>query len=67
MDGENYWGVDWNFPVVLILGSEGKGVPRLLREKSDYTVSIPTLGRVNSLNVSVAGAVILYEILRQRY
>lgn len=67
MDGENYWGVNWDFPVVLILGSEGRGVPRLLREKSDYTVSIPTLGHVNSLNVSVAGAVILYEILRQRY
>lgn len=67
MDGENYWGVNWDFPLVLILGSEGKGVPRLLREKSDYTVSIPTLGTVNSLNVSVAGAVILYEILRQRY
>lgn len=66
MDGEHYWRVNWDFPVVLILGSEGSGVPRLLKEKSDYNVRIPTLGHVNSLNVSVAGAVILYEILRQR-
>jgi len=66
MGGQNYWQVKWDFPVVLVLGSEGSGVPRLLREKSDYVVSIPTRGRVNSLNVSVAGAVLIYEILRQR-
>ncbi|MDD4657436.1 MAG: 23S rRNA (guanosine(2251)-2'-O)-methyltransferase RlmB [Eubacteriales bacterium] len=66
MEGDNFWQVKWNFPVVLILGSEGSGVPRLLKEKSDYIVSIPTRGRVNSLNVSVAGAVLVYEMLRQR-
>ena len=66
MDGQNFWQVKWDFPAVLILGSEGSGVPRLLKEKSDYIVSVPTLGRVNSLNVSVAGAVLIYEILRQR-
>ncbi|MDD4769612.1 MAG: 23S rRNA (guanosine(2251)-2'-O)-methyltransferase RlmB [Eubacteriales bacterium] len=66
MGGQNYWQVKWDFPVVLILGSEGSGVPRLLKEESDYIVSIPTRGRVNSLNVSVAGAVLVYEILRQR-
>ena len=64
--GQNYWRLKWDFPTVLILGAEGSGVPRLLREKSDYVVSIPTLGRVNSLNVSVAGAVLVYEMLRQR-
>lgn len=65
MDGENYWQVDWDFPAVLILGGEGGGIPRLLREKSDYIVSIPTYGRISSLNVAVAGAVLLYEIRRQ--
>lgn len=66
MDGQSYWQVKWDFPVALVLGGEGGGVPRLLKDKSDYVVSIPTHGRVNSLNVSVAGAVLLYEMLRQR-
>ena len=66
MSGQCYWQVKWDFPVALILGGEGSGVSRLLKDKSDYVVSIPTLGRVNSLNVSVAGAVLLYEMLRQR-
>ncbi len=66
MSGESLWRVDWDFPVALILGGEGNGVSRLLIDKSDYVVSIPTLGNINSLNVSVAGGVLLYEMLRQR-
>lgn len=66
MEGRSFWQMKWDFPVALILGGEGKGVPRLLKEKSDFIVGIPVQGKVNSLNVSVAGAVILYEILRQR-
>ena len=66
MSGKNFWQVKWDFPVALILGGEGSGVSRLLKEKSDYIVSIPTFGEINSLNVSVAGAVLLYEILRSR-
>lgn len=66
MSGQSFWQINWDFPVALILGGEGNGVSRLLKSKSDYIVSIPTLGRVNSLNVSVAGAVLLYEMLRQR-
>jgi 23S rRNA (guanosine2251-2'-O)-methyltransferase len=66
MSGQNFWQVKWDFPVALILGGEGSGVSRLLKEKSDYIVSIPTFGEINSLNVSVAGAVLLYEILRSR-
>lgn len=66
LDGENYWRLDWDFPAVVILGGEGAGVPRLLREKSDYIVSVPTYGKLTSLNVAVAGAVLLYEIRRQR-
>ncbi len=63
---EVYDGVHWNFPLVMVLGGEGQGVPRLLLEKCDYRVIIPIQGRVSSLNVSVAGAVLLFEVLRQR-
>lgn len=64
--GEIYYQIKWDFPCVLILGSEGRGVPRLLLERSDYRVKIPMLGKISSLNVSVAGGVLLFEILRQR-
>ncbi|MEG0229605.1 MAG: 23S rRNA (guanosine(2251)-2'-O)-methyltransferase RlmB, partial [Oscillospiraceae bacterium] len=52
--------------IALIIGSEGKGVSRLLKEKCDQLVSIPMFGKINSLNASVATGVILYEITRQR-
>jgi len=50
----------------LVLGAEGKGLHELVRKKCDFLVSIPMLGKVPSLNVSVATAVVLYEIARQR-
>ncbi len=53
-------------PVALVLGSEGRGVRRLIREGCDGTVSVPMLGVVDSLNLSVAAAVLLYEARRQR-
>jgi 23S rRNA (guanosine2251-2'-O)-methyltransferase len=53
-------------PLAIVLGSEGKGVRRLVRDKCDITLSIPMLGRVNSLNVSVAAGVVLFEAVRQR-
>lgn len=65
-DGESYDRVDYHGPVALILGSEGYGVSRLLKEKSDFIISLPMRGKVNSLNVSCAGAVVMYEVLRQR-
>ncbi|MGI6345140.1 MAG: 23S rRNA (guanosine(2251)-2'-O)-methyltransferase RlmB [Bacillota bacterium] len=53
-------------PLVLVLGGEGKGISRLLREHCDLLVRFPLLGQVNSLNVSVSAALLLYEVVRQR-
>ena len=66
MDGKSYDEVDLKGPLAIIIGAEGKGVSKLLRDKSDFIVSIPMRGRVNSLNASNAAAIILYEALRQR-
>lgn len=52
--------------IALVVGSEGEGVSRLVRENCDFTVSIPMKGRVSSLNASVAAGVVMYEVLRQR-
>lgn len=60
-DGEDCRKADFNCPCAIVLGGEGEGVSRLVREKCDYTVSIPMRGGVNSLNVSTAAAVLLYE------
>ena len=62
-----YYEHDLKGPCAIIFGSEGDGVSRLLKEKSDFTVSIPMYGQVNSLNVSAASAVILCEAARQRH
>jgi 23S rRNA (guanosine2251-2'-O)-methyltransferase len=62
----NYTEWDWTVPSALFLGGEGTGLHRLVRERCDALVSIPLRGRIESLNVSVAAGVILYEALRQR-
>ena len=64
--GTPYPRLDLAGPVGLVLGSEGRGVRRLVREACDGTVAIPMLGNVGSLNISVAAAVLLYEVRRQR-
>jgi 23S rRNA (guanosine2251-2'-O)-methyltransferase len=64
--GNPYAQLDFAGPVGLVFGSEGRGVRRLVREACDGTVAIPMLGNVGSLNVSVAAAVLLYEVRRQR-
>ncbi len=66
MGGEAYEKTDLSGSVGLVLGSEGEGISRLVKEKCDFTVSIPMYGRVNSMNVSAAAAVLLSEIARQR-
>jgi len=65
--GQKYYETDMTCPAAIILGSEGNGVSRLLLEKSDYIVSIPMYGKVNSFNVSAAAAVILSEAAKQRH
>jgi 23S rRNA (guanosine2251-2'-O)-methyltransferase len=57
---------DFRPPTALVIGSEGTGIRRLIRQKCDFLVSIPMQGHIGSLNASVAAAVILYEALRQR-
>lgn len=64
--GKEAFGADLTGPRVMVIGSEGKGLSRLLRENCDELVSLPLKGQVGSLNASVAGSVLLYEILRQR-
>ena len=66
MGGEEYFKSDMTSGAVIVLGSEGFGVSRLVKEKCDFTVSIPLYGCVDSLNVSCAAAVILTEAARQR-
>ena len=65
-DGAPYETLDYKGPIAIILGSEGFGVSRLLKEKSDFILSLPMRGKVNSLNVSCAAAVILYEAVKYR-
>ena len=58
--------IDFTMPVAVIIGAEGKGMRRLVKEKCDFLVRIPLKGKIESLNASVAGAVIMYEVVRQR-
>lgn len=66
MDGRDYRGQDLTGKLAIVIGNEGRGVSRLVREKCDFVVSIPIRGRIESLNASNAAAVLLYEALRQR-
>jgi len=66
MDGELYYEADLTGPIAVIIGSEGKGISRLVKEKSDFVVSLPMEGNISSLNASNAAAVLMYEINRQR-
>lgn len=65
MEGEPVYTKDLSGRIALVLGSEGSGISRLLRERCDGMAGIPSLGRIDSLNVSVAAGVLLYEVRRQ--
>lgn len=66
MDGKTYSQTDFSSAVGLVIGSEGNGVGKLIREKSDFIVSLPMKGKINSLNASVAAGILMYEVARQR-
>ncbi len=66
MDGQPWCETDFSGPVALVVGSEGNGVGRLIKEKSDFVVSLPMRGKITSLNASVAAGILMYEVSRQR-
>jgi 23S rRNA (guanosine2251-2'-O)-methyltransferase len=66
MDGTNLYDADLSGPIALVFGAEGEGVSRLAAENCDFAVSIPMLGKIASLNVSVAAGVMAYEVVRTR-
>ena len=61
-----YSKINLDDPIVLVIGNEGKGMRRLSKENCDILVKIPMVGKINSLNASVAGAILMYEVFRQR-
>jgi len=64
--GQNYTQADFSAPIGIVLGGEGQGLHELTRKRCDFVVSLPTIGPVKSLNVSVAAGVVLFEARRQR-
>ncbi len=65
-DGSSYTKADFKGAAALVIGSEGRGVGRLVKENCDFTVKIPMSGHINSLNASVAAGILIYEAVRQR-
>ena len=66
MDGEMMYNLDLKGPIGLVIGNEGEGVSRLVKEKCDFVASIPMKGDIDSLNASVAAGILAFEIVRQR-
>ena len=66
MDGEEYTKIDYNMPVCIVIGNEGKGISRMVSENSDIIASIPMKGKINSLNASVSCAIVLSHIMKDR-
>jgi 23S rRNA (guanosine2251-2'-O)-methyltransferase len=63
---EDYRQFDGNMPLALVIGSEGKGMSRLITQKCDFLIKMPMVGQVTSLNASVAASILMYEVLRKR-
>lgn len=66
MKGREYFKTDLRGPIAIVVGSEGTGVSKLLKDKCDYVVGIPMYGEISSLNASVSAGLIMYEVVRQR-
>lgn len=66
MDGEDYTKIDYNMPVCIVIGNEGKGISRMVYKNSDIIASIPMKGKINSLNASVSCAIVLSHIMKDR-
>jgi 23S rRNA (guanosine2251-2'-O)-methyltransferase len=66
MDGESMYSADLTGKIGLVIGSEGEGISKLVKEKCDFLVKIPMFGEINSLNASVAAAILMYEASRQK-
>lgn len=66
MDGTPYTQTDYDVPCAVVIGNEGKGIGQLVRKKCDAIVSLPMLGKINSLNASVAAGILMYEVVRKR-
>lgn len=66
MDGTSMWKQDMKGPILLVIGGEDRGIPRLLMKTCDFKVTIPMKGNISSLNASVAAGVMIYEVVRQR-
>ncbi len=66
MEGETWCAADWTGPAAVVVGSEGQGIGRLVRQHCDFIVSLPMRGAITSLNASVACGIVLYEAARQR-
>ena len=67
MDGQDYRSLEYDMNTVLIIGNEGKGISRLLRESCDYVVSLPMRGKIESLNASVSAGILMYQIYSTRF
>ena len=63
---KTYYEIDYSTPVALVVGNEGRGIRHLLKEKCDFLAKIPVYGKIQSLNASVAGALVIYEAVKQR-
>lgn len=66
MDGQDYRSLDYDFNTVLIIGNEGNGISRLIREKCDHVISLPMVGKIESLNASVSAGILMYQIYSAR-
>ena len=66
MNGDDIFSTDFNTDTAIVIGNEGKGISRLVKEKCDFLVKIPMFGKINSLNASVAAGISMYSVVNSR-